>query len=563
MARDLNVRTEVYRLDELFRFIEQGHLRIPNFQRPYVWTPQDILDLLDSVDRGFPIGSVLIWRSEEQLDVLERFGPLALAPMPAERGTRMYLLDGHQRLATIFGALRLAEEAPRQDQRDWWWWVNFDPNAPRGRGRFFHAYPDGVALKTLPAQHIPMRFMLDSAAFLDWMDVKRDEARALKASGGKMPEGQLDPTRFVLEGQRLMSRLFNYKLPVFFVEGGDQHDAAQIFDRLNRKGVQLTEAQLQSALVGRGKDMPDLGANIISAKEQLRAQRFETLSDGVVLEALLATRGISPTRGVAANELPDGVLAATLASGLEGLKRAVALLRAEVGLPGARWLPSEELVWYLARRGAQGPLGESTRALWAEWCWVMALSGMLDRMTQDERERLVEVTDASGAGDDAPLRAYLDALRAQRLPPQFATQFARVRANLLIQRIYKPPRALDEGAPPLPESLLEDQLMQHHGAIFGRGEAGELYEDPGNWMWFRPGTREGSLLLSQDAQYIEDATEQREALASHGVDDAAWAALVKQDARAFINARRAVLERWEVEFLRARGLTQLADELAR
>ena len=44
-----------------------GRVVIPEFQREYVWRPSKAPRLLDSLYRGFPISSLLLWESAEHV----------------------------------------------------------------------------------------------------------------------------------------------------------------------------------------------------------------------------------------------------------------------------------------------------------------------------------------------------------------------------------------------------------------------------------------------------------------------------------------------------------------
>src|SRR5262245_61779952 len=57
----------VDRIDELARRILSGDILLPKFQRNFVWEKPQILKLLDSVARGYPIGSILLWQSRQDL----------------------------------------------------------------------------------------------------------------------------------------------------------------------------------------------------------------------------------------------------------------------------------------------------------------------------------------------------------------------------------------------------------------------------------------------------------------------------------------------------------------
>ena len=56
----------VDRVDELARRILSGDILLPKFQRSFVWERDQIIALLDSVARGYPIGSVLLWQRDRK-----------------------------------------------------------------------------------------------------------------------------------------------------------------------------------------------------------------------------------------------------------------------------------------------------------------------------------------------------------------------------------------------------------------------------------------------------------------------------------------------------------------
>ncbi len=55
-----SVKPEVVFVEELLADIRNGQLRIPRFQRPFVWEPRRMRNLFDSIYKSYPIGSLLI-----------------------------------------------------------------------------------------------------------------------------------------------------------------------------------------------------------------------------------------------------------------------------------------------------------------------------------------------------------------------------------------------------------------------------------------------------------------------------------------------------------------------
>lgn len=94
----------VDRIDDLARRVLTGDILLPKFQREFVWEKSQVLQLLDSVAKNFPIGSILLWQSRQELRSENRIADLQIT-LPKPDYPVNYLLDGQQRLSTICGAL--------------------------------------------------------------------------------------------------------------------------------------------------------------------------------------------------------------------------------------------------------------------------------------------------------------------------------------------------------------------------------------------------------------------------------------------------------------------------
>jgi uncharacterized protein with ParB-like and HNH nuclease domain len=53
--------------------ISSGDIRIPAFQRNFVWEPDQVAFLLDSIYKGFPIGTIILWKTDKRLNTEKKF----------------------------------------------------------------------------------------------------------------------------------------------------------------------------------------------------------------------------------------------------------------------------------------------------------------------------------------------------------------------------------------------------------------------------------------------------------------------------------------------------------
>lgn len=101
-----NIQNIDISLQEIVKNISKDSYLIPKFQRDFVWNTKDILDLGDSMIRGYPISSLLIMAENGTLNVgahsLSKDDP----PIDYEHNNedneiKFYILDGQQRLTSI------------------------------------------------------------------------------------------------------------------------------------------------------------------------------------------------------------------------------------------------------------------------------------------------------------------------------------------------------------------------------------------------------------------------------------------------------------------------------
>lgn len=66
------------------------------FNRNFAWTEKDVIMLFESIQKGYPIGNIITWTPDAPKTYNKRLGPFFFDHAP-----RSYIIDGHNRLATL------------------------------------------------------------------------------------------------------------------------------------------------------------------------------------------------------------------------------------------------------------------------------------------------------------------------------------------------------------------------------------------------------------------------------------------------------------------------------
>jgi len=89
-------------LPTLLNGIRAGHIQVPRFQRDFVWPLSKTRKLLDSMYKEFPIGSFFLWNAPANAPLLSRPLPELEIPAPQPGSAITYILDGQQRLTSLY-----------------------------------------------------------------------------------------------------------------------------------------------------------------------------------------------------------------------------------------------------------------------------------------------------------------------------------------------------------------------------------------------------------------------------------------------------------------------------
>ena len=238
-ARDPKPTPE--RILQLASRVLQGDIILPEFQRPFVWKRKQILELMDSVYRNYPIGSLLIWESTQQLASKRSIADLEIAER-SESYPFNYLLDGQQRLSAICGVLYWAPGDPRSV-----WIVIFDLRS----GKFSHT----DQAEEHSTFQIPLRRMADPPEFY----------RRL---------GPIDDSVMKERADLLFTRFLQYQVPLVTLGDMSIDDVAPVFERINSTGTRLTIYDLMRAATW--SPTFDLGNTVDGIKETLEPKKYHT-----------------------------------------------------------------------------------------------------------------------------------------------------------------------------------------------------------------------------------------------------------------------------------------------
>lgn len=506
----------------VYEQVLRGNWRAPRFQRAFVWRRDQILKLFDSIRLRYPIGSLLIWKTRKRYASFERVGPISVPlDQPREPTEVGYILDGHQRVSTLVGALALTDE---------------QAETLKGPDRVFLVYYDLEKEKFLhprfPQDHqLPVRYLLarDDDRFTTWLDERRDAT----------VRGSPERERWDLLRRRatsLQTTFAQYQIPYLDVQDASLDEAVNIFTLLNLQGTVAKRSDVFAALSWKpdGFDFAQAAREILDSYP-----RYANFGTDPLLRALLASLGESVyakdwqrVQQEHKNELRRALRDVKGAFG-----RATQFLDSDIGASSGKIVPYALQLVLLTEffRLCPDP-GRGAREQLTDWIWASALSGAYTTGGNRLFNTAIERARRLARGDDVQLLD--DQPRLRPFPRHFHAKSARVRAVHLFLKTQKPLN-LRTGEPI--EGLLRNGMADARSVVDGRERK--------RWLAGRllVGARASQLLA--DLRVAAQSPHRAEVLRSHVMTEQALEAILRGDQDEFLTLREAELIRREREFV--------------
>lgn len=336
---------EVPRLANLADRILHGDILLPRFQRSFVWNRHQVLELLDSVVRNYPIGSVLLWQTN--LGYLASEHTVAGLPVrPPRPGYPVnYILDGQQRLSSIFGALHWTPDGDASSI----WNIVYDLAEQRFVHRTTHDEP--------PMTQMPTRLLSDPAEYFSRLPL--------------IPEPELQ-----LRAKQIFARFQDYSIASIVLHDMPVDEVAKVFGRINSTGTPLDVVDLVRAATWT-PDF-DLTDEVDTLLAVLDAKKYGRVDRKTVLRTIAAAAGLgfSNTDMDSVRNLAAPQITAAVAEVAQAARRAVDFLATQIGTPRAAALPYLNQFAPLVEIFRQVP--KPTAAQFAaihRWFWLTASGG--------------------------------------------------------------------------------------------------------------------------------------------------------------------------------------------
>ena len=383
---------QAHRLSHVRTLVERQLFAVPELQREFVWTSKKACELLDSVYRSYPIGTLLVWKTtrrnenqlRSQLHILPQFNPA--------NEEIWFLIDGQQRLSVLWNFVKGEATSVRNaDGRE----VDF------GKVYFNTGAEDGDPL-FLSRARLSAEQQRD---LVPVVDILARNWRGRTRQFGRQRQGRVEKCR---------RRLLSYKVLFVFCETDDRAEVRETFIRVNSLGMKIGAADRAFARASRVKMR-----NLILGLEGQLKNGFDRVQRTTILQTAALALGARDL-----GERAIDTLVARVESGEKGsaefsrawprLREAVVTaadyLVTSLKVPGFDFLPSEPMLSILALyffHKGKGRPPKAAQARLKQWFWATAVGArytgrgyrtnlladarFVERLAKNPRAKMIQV----------------------------------------------------------------------------------------------------------------------------------------------------------------------------
>lgn len=425
------------KIDKVLSRINSGDIRIPAFQRAFVWKQTQILELLDSIIRNYPIGSVLLWSTHEKLKHTRNIAGYEIPESDPDYPVN-YVLDGQQRLSSIYGVF---SKETKQDESSQQYnpdkdlfeiYYDFDQEAFVGKEEVDETSDNTIYLRNF----------VDGTTLIE----------ALKALDSKYHSAAQD----------LYSKFINYEIPIITIKHRSKEEVGVIFERINNTGTKLSTLDLMTAWTW--TDDFHLLESINDLLEELDEKGFGDISRNIILQALSGTLQDDTTTGAILN-LTGEEVRDHWEEFCEAFKRAIDFCYTNLNCLNSDFLPFPQQIAIIIKffDTIKKPNAEQLKNL-ARWFWITSFSDRYSTGRTTSKMNLdIELIGEFKDGEFSGLDNYSYSVTAQKL---ISTKFSKrnpiTRALLLLLAQYNPLDLIKGTRVDIDKALSEYNRKQYH-----------------------------------------------------------------------------------------------------
>ena len=375
--QEAKIDVQRLQLANLLNMMSQGQLQIPRFQREFVWAITKTRDLLDSMYKEYPIGTFFFWQAPtEQSGLFRELSELNI-PQPRSGQPVSFILDGQQRLTSLFVTINGLAIGARDYGRIC---IDLEQAARYERGELEAEGEDEEEARIF-VNRAP-----DNQRWIAVRDLLRTDNYAIYDT---------IPSEWRPVFQKAVNRFHTYPLSVIWVKDQGLDDVVDIFQRINQGGKRLSRYDLVCANLW--EPAFDFRSEVNRFNESLAQQGFGSIDGTVITQAFsLAIQDSCTTP--AELKMETSAVRQRWDDVISALRLAVDFVKANFGVARYELLPYRgtlPVLAYFFYHAPKSSISAKQRQVLWQWFW---------RVTLSERY-----------GTTSPSRMAEDALKLRRL----------------------------------------------------------------------------------------------------------------------------------------------------
>ena len=332
-----------YRYAELILDIEKGNIQIPRFQRDFVWDKKKAAALIDSMLKGYPIGTFILWKTKDRLNNIKQLGNQDLPIVPDDNFVN-YVLDGQQRLASLFvivKGLTVKKPTRAEDYKN----IYIDLESP------------------IDSEEIVSATVPSSNKYIRVYDLL-NEGLAILANEYK---GYLDKI------EAYQNALRGYNFSTITIDGYSIEKAAEVFSRINTTGKALSLFEIIVAKTYNDRSF-DLSTKYVHLQKKLSKAAYEIPAPQVLQCISANIKGECKRKDILT--LPSAKIIGAWDETVSAIKKTVDHFRKAYNIPVSSLVPYPALMVpfsYFFFKNGDGPTEQQDTYL-KEYFWRAALT---------------------------------------------------------------------------------------------------------------------------------------------------------------------------------------------